>query len=185
VGDSPSRAATGNNNADLRGRENRHALRVLTVFLLGALLAAVCGHAAASRAAGLCPSGCARIARTYVLSETGQLHRTGGRQTINQINEQGSASGTITGTIYIHLHETSPNSVTAEVNIYPAGGSITGTAGAGFRNNGSYATFNGTMTIVRGTGRYAHAHGSGLSFTGTIQRGNDATTVRVKGRMST
>jgi hypothetical protein len=40
------------------------------------------------------------------------------------------------------------------------------------------------MSIARGTGRYSHAHGSALSFTGTIQRSNDAVTVRVNGRMS-
>jgi hypothetical protein len=39
------------------------------------------------------------------------------------------------------------------------------------------------MTVVRGTGRYAHAHGSGLSFTGTVQRANDAVTVRLSGRI--
>ncbi len=41
------------------------------------------------------------------------------------------------------------------------------------------------MTIARGTGRYSGAHGSGLSFTGTVQRSNDAVTVRVSGGMST
>jgi hypothetical protein len=40
------------------------------------------------------------------------------------------------------------------------------------------------MSITRGSGRYSHAHGSGLSFTGTIQRSNDAVTVHVNGKMS-
>jgi hypothetical protein len=40
------------------------------------------------------------------------------------------------------------------------------------------------MSISRGTGTYAQAHGSGLSFSGTIQRSNDAVTVHVSGRVS-
>lgn len=178
MGSSTSRTAISPVQPKARGRERAHARAALAVLLLGAALAAVSSRAAAHAAP-------ARIARTYTLSETAHLHRTGGRQTINQLNEQGSATGTITGTIYIHLHETSPSHVTAEVNIYPAGGSITGSASAGFRSSGASATFNGTMTVLRGTGRYAHAHGTGLSFTGTIQRSSDATTVHVYGRMST
>ena len=49
---------------------------------------------------------------------------------------------------------------------------------------GGVATFSGTMNITRGTGSFSHARGSGLSFTGTIQRINDAVTVHVSGRMS-
>jgi hypothetical protein len=100
------------------------------------------------------------------------------------LNEQGSASGTISGTIYIHLHVVSTNHVTAEVSIYPRGGSLTGYASASYHPSGAVASFNGTMSIARGSGRYSHAHGSGLSFTGTIQRSNDAVTVHVNGRMS-
>ena len=37
---------------------------------------------------------------------------------------------------------------------------------------------------MRGTGKYAHAHGSGLSFSGTIERSNDAVTVHVNGNLS-
>jgi len=129
----------------------------------------------------------ARAARTYSLNETAHLHRTSGRGiTINQaLNEQGSASGTISGTIYIHLRVVSTNRVTAEVNIYPNGGSITGSAAASYRSAGAVATFAGTMRIVRGTGAYAHASGSGLSFTGSIQRLDDAAVVHMSGRMIT
>lgn len=139
--------------------------------------------------AAVSPAGAAtaRTARTYSLDETGHLHRTSGRGiTINQdLNEEGSASGTISGTIYIHLRVVSTNRVTAEVNIYPSGGSITGSASASYRSAGAVATFAGTMTIERGTGSYAHASGSGLSLTGTIQRINDAAVVHVTGRMTT
>jgi hypothetical protein len=124
----------------------------------------------------------AGTARTFSLNDSGRLHLTSHHGFT--LNEQGSASGTISGTIYIHLHVVSTNHVTAEVNIYPSGGSLTGYASASYRPSGGVATFNGTMIIARGTGRYSHARGSGLSFTGTIQRSNDAVTVRVNGRMS-
>jgi hypothetical protein len=116
------------------------------------------------------------------LSESGNLRLTSHHGFT--LNEKGTASGTIHGSIYIHLNVVSTNLVTAEVNIYPSGSSITGSATASYRPSGAVATFKGTMNIVRGTGRYSHARGSGLSFTGTVQRSNDAVTVQVHGRMT-
>jgi hypothetical protein len=125
----------------------------------------------------------AHAARSITLSDSGHLHLTGHRGFT--LNEQGTASGTVSGSIYLHLHIVSVNHVTAEVNIYPSGGSITGHASASYHASGAYATFSGTMSVVRGTGRYARARGTGLSFTGTVKRSNDAVSVRVSGRMST
>ena len=122
-------------------------------------------------------------ARTISLSETGHLHRTSSSGL--KLNEQGSASGTIKGTIYIHLNVVSPNRVTAEVNIYPSGGSLTGSGSANYSVNGGTASFSGKLSIKRGTGSYAHAHGSGLNFSGTIRRLSGAVTVRLSGSMST
>ena len=75
--------------------------------------------------------------------------------------------------------------MTAEVNIYPSGGSLTGSGSADYRVNGGTASFNGTMSIDRGSGSYAGAHGSGLSFSGTIQRLSGSVTVHLSGNMST
>lgn len=152
----------------------RACLALAAVSLaLTALPAAPLAHAAASRA---------YFARTFNLSDYGRLHLTSHHGFT--LNEQGSASGTISGPIYIHLTVASTNRVTAEVNLYPRGGSLTGYASASYRPSGAVATFSGTMAVVRGTGTYRHARGSGLSFTGTVQRSNDAVTVRVSGRMS-
>jgi hypothetical protein len=129
----------------------------------------------------------ARSAGTVSLNETGQLHKTSGHGiTINQtLDEAGSATGTVKGMIYIHLKFPAYGRVSAEVNIYPRGSSITGTATATYHSSGASASFTGTMNVIRGTGAYAHAHGSGLSFTGTVQRSNDAVTVHLSGHMST
>jgi hypothetical protein len=128
----------------------------------------------------LAPTGGA--ARTISLSENGRLHLTSHKGFT--LNEAGSASGTIKGTIYIHLNVASPTHVTAQVNIYPSGGSISGAASAKYGVDGPVANFSGTMSISRGTGSYSQAHGSGLSFSGTVQRSDDAVTVHLSGQFS-
>ncbi len=145
---------------------------------VGALLALGPLAPAASRAAT--PS--ARAARTFSLNETGDLHLTSKRGFT--LNEQGSATGSVRGPIYVHLRIVSTTRVTAEVSIYPKGGSISGNATASYHREGPTAHFYGTLSVDRGTGSFNHARGSGLSFSGTIQRSNDAVTVRVSGTAS-
>jgi hypothetical protein len=164
--------------ADQRARPGAaRALRLASAVLLAALATAAYGPAAPSVAAG------ARVASTVSLSDTARLHLTSHRSFT--LNEQGSASGTIPGAIYIHLNVVSTNRVTAEINLYPGGSSITGDATASYRPSGGVATFAGTMAVERGSGRYSGARGSGLTFAGTVQRSNDAVTVHVSGRMYT
>lgn len=122
----------------------------------------------------------ARAAKAITLNESGSLHLTSKRGFT--LNEQGAASGTVRGTIYVHLSIVSSSRVTAELNIYPNGGSITAHGSASYHKERTRAHFSGSMSIERGTGTYAHAHGSGLSFSGTIQRSDDAVTVHVAGR---
>lgn len=124
----------------------------------------------------------AHTARSVLLSDSGRLHLTSHHGFT--LNETGTATGTISGALYIHLHIVSTNRVTAEVNLYPRNGSITGNASASYRNRGASAAFSGTMNVSRGTGTYGHAHGTGLSFSGTISRANDAIQVYVRGRLS-
>jgi hypothetical protein len=124
----------------------------------------------------------ARAARTFSMNENGRLKLIGKHGFT--LNERGVASGTITGTIYVHLTIVSTDRVSAEVNIYPRGGSITGKGTASYVRGSATAGFNGTISIAGGTGSYANAHGSGLSFSGTIARSNDAITVHVAGRVS-
>jgi hypothetical protein len=125
----------------------------------------------------------ARAARTVALNETGRLHLTSKHNFT--LNEKGSATGTATGTIYVHLTAVSTSRVTADINIYPRGGSISGHGVGSFRRSGTTAEFSGTMSIDRGTGSFARVHGTGLSFSGTIAESHgDAIAVRVSGRVS-
>ena len=162
-----------------RGRARARNLLVASAMSVGALTGVSVLGAGISSAA----SPRAVAASTITLNETGKLHRTSSSGL--KLNEQGTASGTIKGKIYIHLDVVSPNRVTAEVNIYPNGGSLTGSGSANYHVNGGTASFSGKMSIKRGTGSYANAHGSGLSFSGTIQRLSGAVTVHLSGSMST
>jgi hypothetical protein len=121
-------------------------------------------------------------AQTFSLNENGNLHLTS-KQGFT-LNEEGPASGTVSGTIYVHLKIVSSKRVTAEISLYPHGGSITCSGSAGYKRGGSSANFSGALSIDRGTGSYANARGSGLSFSGTIQRSNDAIAVHVGGTAS-
>jgi hypothetical protein len=167
----------------LYGGRSRVGALMAGVACAGALTGVAFLGTGIAGAAGSLGSPFARAAKTISLSETGRLHRTS--HSGLKLNEQGTTSGTIKGTMYIHLDVVSPNRVTAEVNIYPSGGSLTGTGSADYRVNGGTASFNGTLSIDRGSGSYAGAHGSGLSFSGTIQRLSGAVTVHLSGKMST
>jgi hypothetical protein len=146
----------------------------------GVLGVAVAGAASPT---GIAAGRTGMAAGAISLSEKAQLHRTGTVAHGTKLNEQGSTSGTIAGTIYIHLNLASTSRVTAEVNIYPSNGSLSGYASASYHVLGAYASFSGTMSITRGTGHYDHAHATGLHFAGSIKRVNDATTVEVSGKL--
>ena len=101
-----------------------------------------------------------------------------------ELKEGGTAKGSLGGKLYLQLDVTSTRSVTAEVQVYPKGGSVSGDAKASYHVAGATASFSGTMTINKGSGTYSKAKASALSFSGTIQRSNDAVTVHVSGPMS-
>ena len=124
----------------------------------------------------------ASSARTISLDEHGQLHIVSKHGFT--LNEHGTASGTVRGTISVRLKIVSTSRVSAEVTIAPHGGSISGYGTASYHKGETAANFSGSLSINRGSGSYAHAQGSGLSFSGTIARSNDAITVRVSGRLA-
>jgi len=149
---------------------------VLAVLALA--VAAAVGTGAAG-AAG--PS--AKTARTLSLSDSANL-RLENHKGI-ELKEGGSANGNIPGKIYIQLRLANSHSVTAKIQVYPSGGSISASASASYRVvTSSSASFVGTLNITGGSGRYAKAKGSGLSFSGTVHRPSDSVSVHVSGKMS-
>jgi hypothetical protein len=167
---------TGNGSSRLRSVARRQ-VSIAGLALAGLAAAAACGTGAATAAA---PT--ATAARTITLNDTATLKESNHHGVV--LKEQGSAKGTLPGTIYLQLDVTSTRSVTSEVQVYAKGGSISGIAKASYSNQGSFASFSGTLSITKGTGTYSKAKGSGISFSGTIKRSNDSVTVHVNGKMS-
>jgi hypothetical protein len=152
-----------------------------TLAVGGALAAAAAVPALAVGVAGASGST-AHAARTVSLNDTGNLHKTS-KKGFN-LYESGSASGSVSGTVSLHLDVINTSKFTAELTVYPKGSSVSGKASGSYRTNGSTASFSGTLSIDHGSGSYSGAHGSGISFSGTIQRSNDAVTVHVNGKFS-
>jgi hypothetical protein len=155
--------------------------RIHRSLAVAGTLAVAAGTLVFSGAAGASGSRAA-AARTITLNDTGHLRETSHKNFY--LNYSGQASGTVAGTIYLHLHVINTSRFTAELSVYPRGSSMSGTASGSYRNNGPTASFTGTLSINRGTGSYSHAHGSGISFSGATQRSNGDTTVRVNGHLS-
>jgi hypothetical protein len=153
-------------------------LTLVTAVTLTALTSGGASGANPTRASG--PS--ASSTRVISLDERASLHLTSKHGFT--LNEQGTATGTLRGAIYVHLTIVSTKRVTAEVNIYPSSGSISGSAGAAYRREGATGKFSGSLSITHGSGSYSHARGSGLSFSGAIAKSNDAITVHVSGKAS-
>lgn len=126
----------------------------------------------------------AHAARSLNLNDSGRLHLSSKRGI--ELKEAGTAKGSLSGPIYIQLKlAEGRHAVTAQIQVYPRGGSVKGYASADYRVQTSRtATFSGTLNITGGSGRYAKARGSGLSFSGTVHRPGDDVSVRVNGRMS-
>jgi hypothetical protein len=154
--------------------------RALTAIAIAVGVLTAVGSLTPRASGSTAPSAVA--ASTFLLNETGRLHLTSKHEFT--LNEEGSGSGTIPGTIYVHLTIVSTSEVSAEVSMYPKGSSITGRASASYKRGHTLGSFSGSLSIIRGTGRYQRARGSGLSFTGTIQRASDAIAVNVRGRVS-
>lgn len=156
--------------------------RIRRALAAGTLAAGACGLAVTPAVAGASGPH-ATAARTISLSDSAHLHRTSSHGF--NLYESGPATGSLGGSVTLHLDVVSTNRVTAQMTVSPHGGSISGTASGSYHVNGGTASFSGTLSVTGGSGSYSHAHGSGLSFGGTIERSNDAVTVHVSGHFST
>lgn len=125
-------------------------------------------------------SATARGARMLNVTDEAHLRPTGSEG--ETLNESGSATGALPGTVRVRL--TVGATVTASFTIYPrSGGSISGRGTARLHSTGTYASFGGTMYVTHGTGRYAHAHGHGGLY-GTVNRHTNALVVQTTGRLA-
>jgi hypothetical protein len=124
-------------------------------------------------------SPAAHSARSVRVSDTAHLHLVSASG--SRLNESGSATGTLPGRVKGRFN-IGPR-ISASLTIYVHGGSITLKGSGAPTAQGVRSRFRGKLTITGGTGKYAHAHGSG-SFSGVVDRRSWAVTAKATGTLS-
>jgi hypothetical protein len=98
-----------------------------------------------------------RSARSERLSVDAHLHYVTARG--SYLIEEGRASGPLGGLVKAKIKITAD--IAGSFTFYPRGGSISGSGSGKLHESGVYASFGGTVTVLGGTGRFAHARGGG------------------------
>jgi hypothetical protein len=160
------------------------ALKAAAAFASGALLVGV----VVSRAAGAGgdigragPAGpTARAAHVLNVKDEGHLHEV--NESGSNLVEEGPVTGTVPGRVKVTFN-IGPT-VYSSFTIYAAGGgSLIGHGSGTLHSTGKWSTFGGAVTVNHGTGRYAHARGTGQMY-GAINRKTYALTVQTIGKLS-
>jgi hypothetical protein len=150
------------------------ALQPFALVLTLGLACAPWSHAA--RAASVR----AHAARTLSVTDVAHLHLVGTSGEL--LEEEGPATGALPGKVRARFDVST--SITGSFVFYPnGGGSITGHGSARLHSTGTYASFGGSLAVSHGSGRYAHAHGSGGLY-GTVNRHSDALVIQTTGKLS-
>lgn len=131
-----------------------------------------------SVATAIAAAGGALAAGSVSVNDTGHLRLL--RSYGSTLVEQGAVAGSLPGDAHVQM--TVGSTVSATFTIATRYGTIRGSGRARLHSSGRYASFGGTLTVHGGTGRYAHAHGSGGLY-GVIDRHGDALTVQTQGRL--
>jgi hypothetical protein len=118
-------------------------------------------------------------ARSERLTIVAHLHYVDARG--SYLIEEGSASGPLAGLVKARIRVTA--GISGSFTFYPRGGSISGRGVGTLHESGIYASFGGTVTVLGGTGRYAHARGGG-GFYGVYDRRTLGVTIQTTGTVS-
>jgi hypothetical protein len=97
-------------------------------------------------------------------------------------NEQGPQSGSLGGTLTLRI-TARVTAIYVQWSSDPSGGTMHGEGKTNAVAEGAVGRVTGSMNITGGSGRYSHAHASGLRVTGTINRHNYTLTIHVTGWM--
>jgi hypothetical protein len=151
--------------------------KVWLVLLMGVLGAVAC--VAPSGAASGSGGPVAVAARTQAFNLNSTLHLVG--RPGHVLNEQGTFTGSQSGTIAIRFTSVTSTSGEATFVAYPGGGSVSGHTTTRGHVVGAKVYFGGSMTITGGSGRWAHASGRGLGFSGVVNRQNFHATTHMQG----
>jgi hypothetical protein len=124
----------------------------------------------------------ARSAHTLKVHDEAHLHFLSSSGSL--LIDEGPASGTLRGKVRLHFTYDGSPTVSAQLMFSGAGWSMRA-RGQGRLSNPTSLTpsFRGSLTIYGGSGRYAHAHGSGELF-GIFNRRNYGLTVQAIGKLT-
>jgi len=106
------------------------------------------------------------MARSERLTITAHLHYVTAKG--SYLVEEGAASGPLAGTVKARVRIAAD--ISGSFTFYPRGGTISGYGAATLHESGRYVSFGGSMKVLGGTGRYAHASGHGKLY-GVYDRG--------------
>jgi hypothetical protein len=155
-------------------RAPRSIERSLVAVAIIALMLTLAGGAGAEHGLPF-----AHLTRTLNVTDEARLHyhESAGSSLI----EEGRATGGLPGAVKVHF--TVGPTVSASFTISTSRGALIGHGSGVLHSSGEYASFRGSMSITRGTGRYLHAHGHG-GFYGVLNRKTYALTVQTTGSLS-
>jgi hypothetical protein len=129
------------------------------------------------------PPAMSRAARTLAFNIDSNLRLIG--RPGHVLNERGTFSGTQSGTIAIRFTSVTSTSGSATFAAYSSqGGSVSGRTTTKGHVVGAKVYFIGVMSITGGTGRWSHASGRGLRFSGVVDRHNFHATTHIQGTIS-
>ena len=100
----------------------------------------------------------------------------------SRLEEEGPVTGVLTGKARGVLHLGAV--FKASFTITTRSGSITGEGTAIPGVARTYQSFEGSFTVTRGSGRYAHIHGRAQHLKGTLDRRGDSVVIETTGQLS-
>lgn len=103
-------------------------------------------------------------------------------KTGTKFQHKGKATGTVAGSVTSQITLTSL-SIAGTVTVRAKGGTLKLKIRGAARSGGLRAKFDGTASMVGGTGRYAKARGGG-TFSGVVNRRSWAATLDARGKMT-
>jgi hypothetical protein len=127
-------------------------------------------------------SPAASAARVISAGDSSELHLI--KAVGETSTEEGKVTGTLPGSALARLHiDAAAGNATSSFTFHLRSGAVSGHAsGRATTGQGGWESFSGRMVLNHGTGRYAHASGSGTMY-GALNRRNDRLKVQVVGQL--